>query len=65
MPDQTTPVALRVANRLEALARKGVEDVENTLVAISAPPALRVVVLEEMARMAMKAAGKFKEKRRG
>lgn len=59
-----TPVSLRVANRLQALAQKGVDNLSAELVAISAPPALRAVVLEEMARIALKEAARFASKRR-
>lgn len=53
-------VSVRVAARLQALAQRGVDDVLNVLVAISAPPRLRATVLEEMARIAMKEADRMR-----
>lgn len=60
-----SPTAKRVAQQLGQLARKGVGDLEVTLAALSAPLELRVVVLEEMARIAMAAAAAHADAAKG
>lgn len=58
-----TTISVRVATKLRAMAQSGVDRLSAELVAISAPPALRAVVLEEMAALAMKEAAKFSTQR--
>lgn len=51
--------AVRVATKLRAMAQRGVDRLSEELAAISAPPAIRAAVLEEMATIAMQEAATF------
>lgn len=58
-------ISVQVATKLRAMAQSGVDSLSAELVAISAPPALRAAVLEEMAVIAMQEAARFSTKAKG
>ncbi len=54
--------AKRVTAMLHAKAVEPVEQLVRTLALIKVPPALRAIVLEHMARLALEAAAQFRSK---